>query len=335
MTTRDEKLDAYISEARKYFPGINASNISSLFNPEIHPEPISGKIQLSGRFINETALQNGPLSFIHYTTVQNTMNILNSGNVRLYNCLNLNDPSEIKYLLKKSELTFSDDEIEQYKREHFILSGSMYNSATDEDFNLWRLYGDSGQGIGIVFEIDDKIKNWNNIYIQKVTYGNDDVLNEFFKFHKTFNLEYSLFENKPDFFALLATSIKNDIWSVEKEFRVVVHSEFDQIMLQPENPNLSPLISQTLKHELKDNGKLVSYVEIPLHLNNHSPRKVKSPFKNEEIELLDYVPNLKIKKLILGINSPFKKRSDFLDFEMWIKQSMNYDFDVALSSIKL
>lgn len=338
MTTRDEKLEVYLEGARKFFPGIKSSSSFSMFNPDLQSEPSSGKIELSSRFLNESALEKGNIQFIHYTSLSSAMNILNSGKIRLYNCLNLNDPSEIKCLLDKSPIDFKEDIIEKYKREHFILSGSLFESDKDEDFNLWRLYGDNSTGIGIVFEVDDRVKNWSSVFLQKVAYSSNDndLAYDYLKFHKEFNDQYHLFENNPDLFAILATGVKNDIWSIEKEFRIVIKAPFDRYSFKPkEGLRTNSLISSTLQHEYKPDGRLVSYVDLPLHLKDRKSQKTNLPLSGEEVDLIDYVPNLRIKKLILGPNSNFKLRSEFLDYEMWIKDKMKYDFEVNLSSIKI
>jgi len=337
MRNRDEKLEVYLSRAKEFFPGIKASSVTSFYSPEIQSEPSSGKIELSGRFINESVLSNGKIEFIHYTNLQSAMNIMNSGKIRLYNCFNLNDPSEIKGVLSNSPISFSKDEIETYQREHFILSGSLYSEESGEDFNLWRLYGDNSAGVGIVFEINDKIKNWTGVFLQKVDYSlsNDSLVYNYLKFHKEFNDQYHLFENIPDFFALLASGVKNSIWIVEKEIRIVIKIPFNRYSLKPEHDiGTNSLISETLQHEFKSNGRIVSYVELPLHLNNRESQKVKLPLSDEEVDLIDFVPNLRIKKLILGPNSTIK-RADFFELEHWIKDKMKYDFEVVNSEIRL
>lgn len=335
---RDEKLALYKEKAAAIFPGIRTTSVFSMFNADIQEKPTSGKIELSGNFLNEYALENGNIQFIHYTNLPSAMNILNSGAIRIYNCLNLNDPSEISYLLKNSPISFKEEEITNYKREHFILSGSLYNSTEQEDFNLWRLYGDNSQGIGIVFEIDQKVKKWSNLFLQKVSYGIDNKeskrIIDFIHFHKQFNDEYHLFQNTPKLLALLSTGIKNEIWSIEKEFRLIVRIPFDKYNLLPkEGIETNSLISSTLKHEFKPNGNLVSYAEIPLHLNNHESRKVTLPYSEDEVDLIDYVPNLRIKKIILGPNCPLKRKYEFFEFEEWLKKKLKYDFDVKASAI--
>lgn len=337
---RDEKLALYKEKASAIFPGIRTLSVLSMFNPDIQEKPTSGEIELSGRFLNEYALENGNIQFIHYTNLTSAMNILNSGAIRIYNCLNLNDPSEITYLLQNSQKPFEEEEIINYKKEHFILSGSLYDATNGEDFNLWRLYGDSSQGIGIVFEIDDKVKNWTNVFLQKVSYGMESEeakrTMDFIKFHEEFNAEYKLFQNRPNLLGLLSTGIKNAIWSIEKEFRLVIRIPQDKFTLNPkESIETNSLIAKTLKHEFKSNGKLVSYVEVPLHLNDHESRREILPYSKEEVDLIDYVPNLRIKKIILGTNCIVNKKSEFYEFEAWLKNKLKYDFKVCQSEINL
>src|SRR5690554_2676881 len=110
---RDEKINLYLEGAREFFPNLETSSVFSMFGSS---EPTSGEIEFRSQFINEIALKDSPLQFIHYTSLSSAMNILNSGNIRLYKCLNLNDPSEINYLLKNSPINFTEKEVEKYKR---------------------------------------------------------------------------------------------------------------------------------------------------------------------------------------------------------------------------
>lgn len=333
---RDEKINLYLEGAREFFPNLETSSVFSMFGSS---EPTSGEIEFRSQFINEIALKDSPLQFIHYTSLSSAMNILNSGNIRLYNCLNLNDPSEINYLLKNSPINFTEKEVEKYKREHFILSGSIYKSKRDEEFNLWRLYGDQGKGVGIVFEVDNKIEKWPSVFLQKVIYGsnksNSKNIIGFLHFHKVFNEEHKLFTNTPSLFSLLSTGVKNEIWSIEKEFRVVVKFLLEiHSNLPKKSMYNNPLITSSLNHELKPNGKMVSYVELPLHLNNYKSRVVETPFSKEEVDLIDYVPNLKIKKVILGPNSKYKKPSEFMEYAHWVQKKWGYNFQIEKSNIE-
>lgn len=332
----DEKIELYLEGARKFFPNLEAS---SVFVMSGSSELTSGKIEFRSQFINEISLMNSPLQFIHYTSLSSAMNILNSGNIRLYNCLNLNDPSEINYLLKKSPIVFTEKEVEKYKKEHFILSGSIYESKDDEEFNLWRLYGDQGRGVGIVFEVDNRIGNWGSVFLHNVVYGTNNELSEniikFLHFHKEFDETHRLFNNIPNIISLLSTGVKNEMWSIEKEFRIVIKLLLDKHSNLPEDSiSNNSLITSRLNHELKPNGKMVSYVELPLHLNDYESRVVKKPYSNIEVDLIDYVPNLKIKKMILGPNSVYKDTLEFWEYESWVKNKWGYDFQIEKSSIE-
>jgi len=333
----DEKRKEYLEGVKNIFPGLRFKFGTAVFNPEKSTGPTSGKIELNGQFLNEEALKDGPVQFMHYTSLNSAMNILNSGNVRLYNCFNLNDPNEINYFLDQYPIKFEAKEIKQYKREHFILSGCKYTDESDEDYNLWRLYGDSGKGVGIVFEIDDKIKNWSHLFLQHVSYGKaDNKTTEFLNYHVEFNKKHNLFQNKPAFFSLLATAVKNELWSIEKEFRIVVKCPFNQRTLKDENRILAsnPLIGETIKHEIKSDGKMVSYVELPLSFTAHKGKDMKVQLEDgKTVDLHDYVPNLKIKEIIFGPNNPLKM-SDVVHYMNWKSSELDYIFKFRESSIK-
>ncbi len=125
--------------------------------------------------------------------------------------------------------------------------------------------------------------------------------------------------------------MKNKIWSIEKEFRAIVNLKFNDWSLEPKEYPIN-IFSKHLRHEYKSDGRSVSYIEFPIY-NNQESRMVENPFTKEEIDLRDYKPFLKVKKLILGPNSSFTKLSDFMDYEHWIKRKMKYDFEVELSRL--
>ncbi|QEK51050.1 DUF2971 domain-containing protein [Pedobacter aquae] len=335
--TRNQKIDEYISKAQGFIPGLRASSIFSMFGGDEKSEPTSGKIELSAKFLNEKVLSEGKIKFTHYTSLRNAINILNSGSIRLYNCFNLNDKNEIKYLLDKSPIDFSEEEIDKYKREHFILSGSLIQDDNEEDYNLWRLYGDNCKGVAIIFEISEKITNWSKVYLQKVAYERDNKSNiyDYLKFHKEFNDKYLLFENKPELFALLSTGVKNEIWSVENEFRVIVKNPFNEYSLESNDcVDCNTNISKTLKHEYNFNGKLVSYVELPLHINDRKSELINLPLSSKQVDLIDYVPNLEIKKIILGPNSHLEDYSNFIDYITWVQSRLKCKLKVGMSKFQ-
>ena len=54
----------------------------------------------------------------------------------------------------------------------FILSMCQIKDNDDSDyFDMWRLYGDNGSGVGIVIKIDNNPAEWDNYLLSNVLYG--------------------------------------------------------------------------------------------------------------------------------------------------------------------
>ncbi len=221
----ESKKDLYINGAKSILPLIKLSSLISFGDPK---NITSAEIELSTRNeLIEPFIESDKTSkFIHYTDIHSFCEIINSKHFRMYNCDNLNDPKEIEYGLKKFDLTLTAKQIEQYKRSHFVFSSCKYNDDNSDDFNMWRFYGNNGNGVGIVFslEFDNDDYQSEGIYVGDVNYGNEnEKLNQFKKyiqFHNAFNLEYELFKNTPNLFPLISGFFKDDIWSLEKESRI-------------------------------------------------------------------------------------------------------------------
>ena len=128
MTKKKEKdsyltgiIDKYIQNTNQYYPGFRFSSRKSFYNSD---EPRSCEFEFSFRANNAAKTEYNcekKQDIIHYTsTIQSTVEILNSGLFRLSNLLQLNDPQELDFLRKNLEMKFSDHEINEYKSNFFI-----------------------------------------------------------------------------------------------------------------------------------------------------------------------------------------------------------------------
>lgn len=338
---RDQKIELYIKEAKKFFPNISFQSASSLFSG-ILDKPVSGHIEYNYSFITKKAFSNNNLiSFAHYTNMISAMSIINSGNVRLYNLLKSDDSKELEYAIKTSTLNLTQKNILNLKRTHFTMSGVIHETQEDEDFNLWRLYGDSGRGVALIFELNRNIVKWQNILCSKVNYGNlndesNNILN-FLSFHDDFNKNYKLFENIPSIIPSLALLIKESRWSIENEFRIIARNEFCEFSLK--NPKIisknNNHIMNTLAHELNKSGDIVSYIEIPIKNNFYQYDKLKS-FSEDEKQLLNIIsPKLTLKEVIFGPNLNHDRLhesvSKLIDF---IPEKLGYNIEYSFSKFK-
>ena len=236
--------------------------------------------------------------FIHYTTLNSFCEILNSGELRLFNLYNLNDPYEFNHLIKEYDLKVDEGMIEYFKKTFFVSSFCRYNESEGDDFNLWRLYGDNGLGVGIVFELMNKSDNWGSCLFGNVNYDSKNVLSQ--KITKAVALANEYVEKGldriPRLLAQLLLYHKKEIWSIEKESRLSVF--FDHNGYNQERDYDNPIFKNTLKTFIRPSGVVSSCITLPLE---EKMKKIKKPnITDEDFELINKLPRLQIEKVILG-----------------------------------
>lgn len=304
--TRDEKMQLYLKGAREFYPDIEVSSTFSMF-PGEQEHPTSGKIQIKQGLVDPSLFSSGLLEIVHYTSVQALFEIINSETIRLYNSFNLNDPKEIEHGLKTLDFPYDVNWLKELKRNHFILSASRYDDQVKDDFNLWRLYGQEGMGIGLVFEVPEAIKTWTGINLSQIEYlldsTNDTISKKFLDFHQAFQSKYKLFENTPSIIPLLASFKKDEIWKIENETRIVAFCPFDKYSLQPKDgfyESNNSFLSKTLSHAINANGDQVAYVSMPISKDCIKKKLQANIDKEIEEAILKIHPYLQLKKIILG-----------------------------------
>jgi GTPase SAR1 family protein len=134
-------------------------------------------------------------NLIHYTSsVKNIIEILNGGFLRLNNLLNVNDPQEINFIIKKANIKNFEPYIEELKSTLFSASFcEVIDNDQPDTFAMWRLYGNDGSGCGIVFEIENYGYDWQNYILSQVQYGDSQSFNKFnelIQCHYKFQEEY-------------------------------------------------------------------------------------------------------------------------------------------------
>ncbi len=306
ILSRNELIELYLSEARVFYPNIRMNSAFSMYSGE-QEFPRSGKIQFNCGLIDQSFIDSESFQVIHYTSLSSFFEIVNSETIRLYNCYNLNDPKEIEHGLNSLNFPFDKSWLDNLKRNHFVLSSSRYDEAVKDDFNLWRLYGQDGMGVGMVFEIPREIKNWNGVNLSKIEYSSDNsnesLSKRFLDYHQAFQSKYKLFENIPAIIPLLASFQKHEIWKIENEIRVVALCPFDKYSLKNKKgafEDSNPFLSKTLAHTINSKGDHVAYVNMPI--SKHCIQKNLAPNTDNEMQqsILRVHPYLKLNKVILG-----------------------------------
>lgn len=326
VNSAEEKVKLYLEGARNYFKDIKVISQFSMYSGD---SPQNAEVTFNNKVVDYQIQKKNPLQIIHYTNIQSYCNIINSQLIRLYDCNNLNDSKEIELGLNRIGFQTEEKWVEDLKKFHFVFSASEYNGK--DDFNMWRLYGDNGFGVALVFEIDENFKKWNGVHLSKVSYSEEDdnfqLIKEFIKFHNEFQEKNKLFIKVPSLIPLLSAFQKNDIWSIEKEFRLVATCVYDKYDLKTKSPifeSINPFLKNTLNQSVNNSGKLVSYLEMPI-TEKYIENKLKKETDEDVINnLREFYPRLKLKKVIFGHNLKGTKKGDSL---------LEYSYNIIPSKI--
>jgi len=227
---------------------------------------------------------------VHFTKLDSAEAIIKSGVLRLYNLNHLDDPREFLFAGGLFELT--ESQLIDIKGNMFIASfcetSLLLQKEISEQFNQWRLYGDNGRGVAIVFEVTNNPIQWNNFHLSKIIYGakNRNLLK------KIMNLKSQLKHNDISIdINKLGVLYKSRLYHLEKEVRLfhdrrIERAGFQGITIKDKNnQTVFPIINKCEINKCLDND--CHFLELPLNNTMIS-------------EMDEGIPSLRIKKIILG-----------------------------------
>lgn len=204
--------------------------------------------------------------FCRYTSLDSLIRMLNDGTYQMCGIVGMNDKSEVyyfnkKYLPKKQNSMSFDD-----CNKIYLSSGTSLK----DNLTMWRLYGDDGKGVCLVFEVKPSI----DFYIAKVDYEKEDKSHENVKLIKVLIGKGFKFEG----LNVWKHFFKPHDYSVEKEIRLMFYEHSDSSSTDDKDKNK--------KEWIKANG---SSIVIPV----------------KRFDMLEEFP-LTLKAIILGpkINEP-------------------------------
>ncbi|RYU87957.1 DUF2971 domain-containing protein [Mucilaginibacter terrigena] len=327
----DNIVEKYLKSAKEFYPSLEFGSRRSWYSGD---EPLFCKFEfrLNSFNLNKTEYQTKRnYDLIHYSSsVQNIIEIINSGYLRLSNLIALNDPQEVSFLVKNLQMKFTNDQIDGYKNHFFTASFcKVTNKNRPDNFPMWRLYGGDGLGAAIVFEVTNPIDEWSNFLLANVQYGSCksvERFRDFMTFHEEFQKEHSsVIQNFPKALSSLMALHKNKIWEHEKEVRLLTHHEFDQYTLKESTHHIC-----NLKHSIAKSGINYAYVELPLFKSSEYIRieKAISP-----TVLKSLIPILKIKKVILGYKNSYDTLMDFQSITNFLYPQYNHYIPVQISHL--
>lgn len=277
--------------------------------------------------------------FIHYTSLESLYGILNSGEIRLYDLNSLNDPYEFNFIIKKLNISFDEKQVQHFKQSLFITSLCTYDEKNPDNFDMWRLYGNNGSGVAIVFEILNSEDNWRHFLLGKIQYGadNDSTVSiqkaiDLINFYVT--KKGMILDRIPELIGYLLMLHKNEIWKVENEYRLGIYAGNRPYSLTKEflfDHHIDNFIKKRFSFFMNRNKSQSSYLSFPL------VDKIQSEYgqtKDYE-EFSKKVPMIKVKKVIAG----YALSDDFIaDLNMYTYlvsiEKWNYNIRTEKSHLK-
>lgn len=227
--------------------------------------------------------------FIHFTSLEKLKEIISSNSIRLYDLNYPDDPHEIEFIAKGIDNEYSDYNYKILKSEFFSFSVCEYPMNDDDEHTMWRLYGNDGNGVGLVISFLNNADDWYDFNFAKIQYNNPDKFALFLKSSKNFiekiKLDLKLdtaINDRQIIYSLLPLLAfhKHSIYGNEREYRLLFRN----------NKTSSNKLEPT--YILNKRDQLSSFVSLNL-LDNRN-RDSADPT----------IPLIKIDQIILGYRHP-------------------------------
>lgn len=306
MSELPNKFDDYLLGAKNFYPNLEFGHSSYFKGGNIFD--VKWEFKNTQNVLSQTEyLYPEQKKFIHYTSFDTLWNIINENQLRLYNLNKLNDPRELIYPAREFDLHYPPEQMEAFRSSYFLGSMCAYDEQRQpDDFILWRLYGKDGNGVGIVFDLENPEAIWYQSFLGKVIYNPNadcsNTLRQFINFHNAFSKDNLEFQNIPSIILTMLLLHKHESWSMENEFRIITHLSYDRITLKMDGSQSNFNYSEMLYHEMTMGVKQTGYVTLPLSpINDTHKRKIGGNDGNIPLEHLNSIfPMFKISKVILG-----------------------------------
>ena len=200
----------------------------------------------------------------HYTSIASLDGIIREDSIclRATHYQHLNDKIEVAWCQESlreicEELKDMDNEVFQsYHVTPYIISFCN----TNDDFNMWRLYGNDGKGIMLCFDyrlLKAISKENSETCLGKVIYANNNNREEQYKQAlQAYDIE-TVNDPNEDLFAI-CSFVKTDLYQIENEERFVILKEIDTFFQNGKFINIES--KKGVKHRMRGQ-ELVPFIE--------------------------------------------------------------------------
>ncbi len=315
-----EKLDLIHSELKqtleKCLPGIkmNTGYSDSYFRADVS----NNNYMLKG----SPYFYSGDLKFIHWTSVNNLLSIINSREIRMYNLYNSDDEDEFAFA---AEILGLENKVINFLKKYYF-TFSFCNSTELNNRHLWENYGKNHKGVALEFSIENEPQYWERFMLADVEYGSSEHFKNFTNGIELLKKKYNVDFTGVNIAKLIGFHKKQNFLN-EKEVRLASHFpyEYEEQYIKFAKPEF----------RIDSNrNRITEYISVPLWVNNNSEY-----VKNAIAELsrvsqyndkyFETKPKIKIAKIYFGENCGLKSQ-EFFSYQKRIHEIFldNYGYKI-------
>ena len=277
------------------------------------------------QYVNTEYYYKGKKEFFHLTSVNNLLSILNSRSFRLYNLHTANDSDEYGYVGNILELP--EWKIKQAKHHLYTLSFCPISEINNE--TVWNIYGKALGGVAIIFSVDNDPSDWIKFHLSEIKYDSPENFLNYKNRIEGLKQKYKGCEFECDLSPLICFH-KSAKWKEEKEVRIATYLPYDgfEEMWKYSKPDV---------RLEKGRNRIVSYIELPLWVDNESPQ-LKSEWKEELNRTQDLPteyfishPLIRVNEIKFGKNCGIEEK-EFDTYRRMIREifQMNYGYEIHI-----
>jgi hypothetical protein len=316
-TSREvEFIDKFV---KPLIPNFRIGRASYIGNYRTDYKSVNLEVSPSNRIFRESDYYFEPSrgqKLVHFTSLESLTSIIKSQCLWLKPLASMEDPNEMFSSAEK--LGFDKSEISSHQEDFYSASFNHFKNEASEEWIFWKMYGDSGYGVGLEFSLDDQdVSKWRSFHCSKVHYDFDTKFRtlEGIKISSNEWMEEKGFtiKNLPEIYLKIMSFHKDNMWDFEKEIRIL----FDN----GDYANESSLI----KVKEDSQGRRV---ELPFgqKLESQNQDYMEKGYE----ECINWIPQLQLSSIILG-----PKIKDFeskkLELESELKKNFPYPVEVRKS----
>ncbi len=289
----DKRRDKFAEIIEKHFPNLFEAKERESYSGGMLTAELS---ESNEPFKNTPYFFNEEMSFVHWTSIENLLSIINYREIRLYNLNSSKDPLELEYSAKIFKV--EEQDIANLKYHNFTFS--FCKSSDLKNPYLWKHYGNDFKGVAIKFSIVNDPLKWQKYILSKIYYDIPEAFDKFLK-------EVEEFE-KQEGTGVIARLKLDKLYGFHKQKSYEGENEIRLSILHPFD-----FTQEYQKHSKMDwridgqRNRITKYISLPLWVDNDKVAKDRekpeldliSPF--DDSHFIDK-PKLKIENIYFGKN---------------------------------